>query len=195
MTHSCLEKLLARPFDDRPSSNTSHVYINRYDIFRRPRDQTSTTCSFCTIPVSSQKINCFVLLIGRALTCARRLDQGFEPLYQQIASLKNPRWRGSGPRTEEGDGAVSMEVAEKRNLEYHPDVGMEICLIVRMVKAVYCQTDTVMGEKSAKVIEVGAVRYTQMMLVLDKYSRIDEIAAQHFFLNTEEAAARQKGKI
>jgi hypothetical protein len=88
-----------------------------------------------------------------------------------------------------------MEVAEMRNLEYRLDVVMEICLIVRMVKAIYCQTDTVMGEKSAKLIEVGAVRHIQMMLVLDKYSRIDEIAAQHFFLNTEEAAARQKGKI
>jgi hypothetical protein len=87
-----------------------------------------------------------------------------------------------------------MEVAEMRNLEYRLDVGMEICLIVLRVKAIYCQTDTVMGEKRVKVIEVGVVRHIQMMLVLDKYSRIDEIAAQHFFLNTE-VAARQKGKI
>jgi len=88
-----------------------------------------------------------------------------------------------------------MEVVEKRSLEYSLDVEMEICLIVLVVKAIYCRTDTVTGEKKVKVTAVGAVRHIQTMLVLNKYSRIDGIAAQHFLLNTEEVAAMQKGKI
>jgi len=109
-------------------------------------------------------------------------------LFQQIASLKNLRWRGSGPQTEEGDGEASKGVAEKRSLEYHLVAEMEICLTVLVVKAIYCQTDMAMREKRAKVTGVGAVEQT--ISVSDKYSRIDVTAVNFFPSNMEEVAER-----
>lgn len=99
--------------------------------------------------------------------------------------MRNPGWIVSNQQKEEDDGAASKEVAERKE-EHCLVAEMEICLVVVVVKAAYCQRDTAKGIERARKIEAEV---GWMMLVLNACWKIDEKVGKDF-LNTGEVVER-----
>lgn len=99
--------------------------------------------------------------------------------------MKNPGWIVSYQQKEEDDGAASKEAAGKR-VEHCLVAETEICLVVVVVKAAYCQRDTAKGIERPRMIEAEVV---WMTLVLNTCWRIDEKVGKDL-LNTGEVVER-----